>query len=101
LGGGGLFFFLNEVNEGAQGRKQIHNGGLRHSEAFSSSVFGIWTEATTLCAMPHSSSAQGCRAEFSFNISEMGLANMRLLNEVGLHYLILHNPFTDFIQQSF
>lgn len=51
--------------------------------------------------MPHSFSVQDCGVEFSFNISKMWLANMCLLNEVGLHYLILHDPFTDFIQQSF
>lgn len=51
--GGFLFLFLNEGDEDAQGRKQIHNGGLRHSEAFGSSVFSTWTKATMLCATLH------------------------------------------------
>lgn len=52
---------------------------------------------SALCSLAQRStppaSAQDCRAEFSFNFSKTWLANMCLLNEVGLHYLILNDPF--------
>lgn len=70
--------FLNTGKEDAQGKQQIHSGGLGQ----------FCTHSPCLAV------------EFSVNISKMQLANMCLLNEVGLHYLILHDPFTDFIQQS-
>lgn len=76
----------------------MHRGGSKFAKIKTLSIFSIWTELQTASqgsarrsACP--ASAQDCGAEFSLNASEPWLANMCLLNEVGLHYLIPNDPF--------